>query len=211
MHDVSALKDAVINCNVTLARRLTEEALATGVEPQVVLGEALVPAMAVVGQRFESGEYFVPELLVAARAMKASFEPLRPLLSASGTRPVATVVVGTVKGDLHDIGKNLVAAMLEGGGFEVVDLGADVPSSKFVEAVRAHGAHLVALSALLSTTMMAMKETVQALRADQATSGVRIMVGGAPVNDTFARSIGADGYTDNASAAVRLAQELVSR
>ncbi len=209
VHDVNALKDAVIGCDVKSARRLAEESLAAGLDPQAILAGALVPAMTVVGDRFERGEYFVPDLLVAARAMKAAFEPLRPLLARSGARPAGTVAIGTVKGDLHDIGKNLVAAMLEGGGFEVIDLGADVAPARFVEEVAAGRAGLVALSALLSTTLPAMKDTIEALQAAGLRGRVRVMVGGAPVTEAFARSIGADGYADNAGGAVRLAHRLV--
>jgi 5-methyltetrahydrofolate--homocysteine methyltransferase len=202
------LRDAVIACDVKLARRLTEEALVAGLEPARILAEALVPAMTSVGDAFERGDYFVPDLLVAARAMKAAFEPLRPLLARSGAKPAGRVVIGTVKGDLHDIGKNLVAAMLEGGGFEVVDLGADVPAARFVENVRPDGVTIVALSALLTTTMLGMKETIEGLSAARVREHARVMVGGAPVTASFARQIGADGYADNAAAAVRLARQL---
>jgi corrinoid protein of di/trimethylamine methyltransferase len=209
--DLEQLKEAVIACDVQAARRLANEALAAGLEPGAILAGALVPAMTTVGDRFESGDYFVPDLLVAARAMKAAFEPLRPLLARSGAEPAGHVVIGTVKGDLHDIGKNLVAAMLEGGGFEVIDLGADVPPARFVDAVRARGATLVALSALLTTTMLSMKDTVEALEAAGVRGRVRVMIGGAPVTEAFARSIGADGYADNAAGAVRLARRLAAQ
>jgi 5-methyltetrahydrofolate--homocysteine methyltransferase len=204
------LKQAVIACDVKSARRLADEALAAGTDPAGIMADALVPAMATVGERFERGEYFVPDLLVAARAMKAAFEPLRPLLARSGAEPAGRVVIGTVKGDLHDIGKNLVAAMLEGGGFEVVDLGADVPPARFVEGVRPDGVSIVALSALLTTTMLGMKDTIEALRAAGVRERVRVMIGGAPVTESFARQIGADGYADNAAGAVRLARQLAS-
>ncbi len=210
MGTLEELKQAVIACDVKLARRLADEALAGGTDPASILAGALVPAMANVGERFECGEYFVPDLLVAARAMKAAFEPLRPLLAHSGAEPAGRVVIGTVKGDLHDIGKNLVAAMLEGGGFEVVDLGADVPPAKFVEGVRPGGVTIVALSALLTTTMLGMKNTIEALRAAGVRERVRVMIGGAPVTESFARQIGADGYADNAAGAVRLARQLAA-
>jgi 5-methyltetrahydrofolate--homocysteine methyltransferase len=207
--DLSQLKEAVIACDVKSAGRMAREALEAGVEPAAILADALVPAMTTVGERFECGEYFVPDLLVAARAMKAAFEPLRPLLAHGGAASAGRVVIGTVKGDLHDIGKNLVAAMLEGGGFDVIDLGADVAPSRFVDEVRARGASLVALSALLTTTMPGMKDTIDALRAAGVRDGVRVMVGGAPVTEAFARTIGADGCADNAAGAVRLAKRLV--
>jgi 5-methyltetrahydrofolate--homocysteine methyltransferase len=206
--DLTPLKDAVVGCDAKLARRLTNEALAAGVPPEALLGEALIPAMTLVGQRFEAGEYFVPDLLLAARAMKAAVEPIRPLLAAAGVEPAGRVVIGTVKGDLHDIGKNLVAAMLEGGGFQVVDLGADVAPAAFVAAVERGRPTIVALSALLSTTMTAMKDTIDALEAAGVRAGVKVMAGGAPVTEPFARSIGADGYADNAAAAVALARRL---
>lgn len=209
MTDLTELRNAVIDGEMKKARLLTDQALAAGVAPQALLGEALVPAMAVVGDRFECGEYFVPELLIAARAMKSCLEPLRPLLAAAGAKSAGTVAIGTVKGDLHDIGKNLVAAMLEGGGFEVVDLGVDVPPERFVAVLDERKVDLVALSALLTTTMPALRDTIQAMEAAGVRQRVKIMVGGAPVTDDYARSIGADGYSDNAGAAVHLARRLM--
>jgi 5-methyltetrahydrofolate--homocysteine methyltransferase len=211
MYDLNRLKEAVITCDVKSARQLAEEALAAGIAPSTILAGALVPAMTVVGERFERGEYFVPDLLVAARAMKAAFEPIRPLLARGGAVPAGRVLIGTVKGDLHDIGKNLVAAMLEGGGFEVIDLGADVAPARFAEEAQARSATLVALSALLTTTMLGMKDTIEALRAAGVRNRVRVMIGGAPVTAAFARSIGADGYADNAAGAVRLARQLTGQ
>ena len=163
-----------------------------------------------VGRRFECEEYFVPEMLLSARAMKASMDILRPLLAAAGAQPVGRVVIGTVKGDLHDIGKNLVAAMLEGGGFEVIDLGADVAPERFIEAVANGSANLVALSALLTVTMPAMKTIVDAFRSAGLREKVKIMVGGAPVTQQYADAIGADGYGESAGAAVALARKLVA-
>jgi corrinoid protein of di/trimethylamine methyltransferase len=209
MTDLAPLKNAVIDGDAKLTRQLTEQLLAAGADPQSLLSDALVPAMAVVGDRFECGEYFVPELLIAARAMKSALEPLRPLLAKAGAKSAGTVVIGTVKGDLHDIGKNLVAAMLEGGGFEVVDLGVDVAPEKFVAVLNEKKPDLVALSALLTTTMTAMKDTIKALEAAGVRKTVKIMVGGAPVTDAFAKEIGADGYSDNAGAAVHLARKLL--
>jgi methylmalonyl-CoA mutase cobalamin-binding domain/chain len=169
----------------------------------------MVPAMDEVGRRFECEEYFVPELLLSARAMKAALELIRPLLAASGAQPAGRIVVGTVKGDLHDIGKNLVASMLEGGGFEVMDLGADVSPEQFVEAVRTTGANLVCLSALLTVTMGSMKSTIDALAAAGLRDQTKIMVGGAPVTQRFAEEIGADGYGESAAVAVSVARKLV--
>jgi 5-methyltetrahydrofolate--homocysteine methyltransferase len=164
--------------------------------------------MAEVGRRFEACEYFVPELLMAARATKEIFQILRPLLVQTGVKPIGRVVLGTVQGDLHDIGKNLVAAMLEGGGFEVIDLGVDVPPEKFIAAVQSKQAQIVGLSALLSTTMPAMKATIEAFRAAGVREGVKIMIGGAPVTQQYADSIGADGYGESAAASVDLARRL---
>ncbi len=168
----------------------------------------MVPAMTEVGRRFECNEYFVPELLIAARAMKGALEIIRPKLAATGAKPAGKVAIGTVKGDLHDIGKNLVAAMLEGGGYEVIDLGVNVDPMKFVKAVKEKGAQIVALSALLTTTMPAMKTTIDALKKAGVREQVKVMVGGAPVTESFAKEIGADGYSQNAAGAVGVAREL---
>jgi 5-methyltetrahydrofolate--homocysteine methyltransferase len=207
--ELSALKEAVVTGNPKLARQVVDQALAAGAPAADLVSGALVPAMAVVGDRFECGEYFVPELLLAARAMKAAFEPLEPLLAASGVRAAGRVVIGTVKGDLHDIGKNLVAAMLKGAGFEVVDLGTDVAPAAFVEAARGHAPDVVALSALLSTTLPGMKGTIEALEDAGLRRSVRVIIGGAPVTDAFARAIGADGYSDSAVGAVTLVRRLM--
>jgi methylmalonyl-CoA mutase cobalamin-binding domain/chain len=166
----------------------------------------MIPAMDEVGRLFECEEYFVPELLLSGRAMKAALELIRPMLAARGAEPTGRVVIGTVKGDLHDIGKNLVASMLEGGGFEVVDLGADVPPEKFIEAVRAANANIVCLSALLTVTMPAMRTIIEAMKGAGIREKVKVMVGGAPVTESYAQEIGADGYSENASGAVRLAR-----
>jgi 5-methyltetrahydrofolate--homocysteine methyltransferase len=180
------------------------------VAPLTIVTAHLMPAMDEVGRRFECEDYFVPEMLLSARAMKASMEILRPQLASSGAQPVGRVVIGTVKGDLHDIGKNLVAAMLEGGGFEVIDLGADVAPELFIEAVSTRQANLVALSALLTVTMGWMKTTIDAFQAAGLRDKVKIMVGGAPVTQQYADSIGADGFSDSAGSAVALARKLVA-
>jgi 5-methyltetrahydrofolate--homocysteine methyltransferase len=203
------LKDAVLCGDAKRARQLADRALGDGVDPGALLAGALVPAMARAGESFECGELFVPDLLVAARAMKGAFEPIRPQLASAGVPAAGRVVIGTVQGDVHDIGKNLVAAVLEGAGFDVVDLGADVPPARFVEAVSVHRPDIVALSALLSTTVTAMKDTIEALEAAGVRGRVRVIAGGAPVTEAFAREIGADGTSDNASAAVSLARALV--
>jgi 5-methyltetrahydrofolate--homocysteine methyltransferase len=208
MHDLSALQKAVIEGEVRDAVSAAREALEAGVQPVDLIGQGIGPAMAEVGKLFEEGEYFVPELLMAARATKEIFVILRPLLAQSGAEPMAHVILGTVQGDLHDIGKNLVAAMLEGGGFEVTDLGVDVAPEKFIEAVKKKPVQIVGLSALLTTTMPAMKNTIEAFRTAGIRDQVKIMVGGAPVTRSYAESIGADGYSETAAASVDLARRL---
>jgi corrinoid protein of di/trimethylamine methyltransferase len=209
MTETEKLYDSILNGDHRAAAALTRQALDQGSQAADLIATSMIPAMEEAGRRFECEEYFVPELLLAARAMKAALALLRPLLAASGAQPAGRVAVGTVKGDLHDIGKNLVASMLEGGGFEVLDLGADVPPKKFIEAVRARNANIVCLSALLTVTMPAMRATVDALTHAGVREQVKIMVGGAPVTKQFADEIGADGYSANASAAVNLARTLI--
>jgi 5-methyltetrahydrofolate--homocysteine methyltransferase len=210
MADLKKLYDAILTGDQKTAVAITEQALADQIDPQVLINEAMIPAMNEAGAKFECEEYFVPELLLAARAMKSSLALLRPLLAARGAEPVGRAVIGTVKGDLHDIGKNLVASMLEGAGFEVIDLGADVAPDKFVAAVREKNPHLVCMSALLTVTMPAMRTTIQALREAGVRDKVKVMVGGAPVTPEYASEIGADGYADNASAAVKKARQLLA-
>ncbi len=204
--DLSLLTEAVKSGKRKDAKSITEQALSESVQPQAVL-EALKTGMDDVGRRFKANEIFVPEVLVAARAMKTSTELLEPVLAASGIQAEFRVVIGTVEGDLHDIGKNLVAMMLKGSGFEVIDLGTNVSAEAFAEAVKTHNAQLVGLSALLTTTMPAMRGTVEALKA--AGLPVKIMVGGAPITDAFAKEIGADGFSADAASAVELARSLV--
>ena len=208
MNDLSNLYEAILNGDNTTSAEVTKAALAAGKDPGSLVTEYMIPAMDEVGRRFESEEYFVPDLLLSGRAMKAALDILRPLLAATGAQPAGRVVIGTVKGDLHDIGKNLVAAMLEGGGFEVTDLGTDVAPEKFVEAISTNHANLVCLSALLTVTMPAMRTTVEALKSAGVRDRVKVMIGGAPVTAQYAREIGADGYSENASAAVALARRL---
>jgi corrinoid protein of di/trimethylamine methyltransferase len=204
------LYDAILNGNAKLAVEATRKSLDAGVGALELVSREMVPAMDEVGRRFECEDYFVPELLLAARAMKGSLELIRPLLVATGAEPAGRVAIGTVKGDLHDIGKNIVAAMLEGGGFEIIDLGADVSPEKFVDAVRTRRANLVCLSALLTVTMPSMKTIIEALREAGVRDSVKVMVGGAPVTQRFADQIGADGYSENAVSAVALARKLVA-
>ncbi len=210
MPDLDKLNEAVLEGDWKTAVAVTEAAIAAGLAPLAIVTECLVPAMDEVGRRFECEEYFVPEMLLSARAMMASMNILRPLMAAAGAQPVGRVAIGTVKGDLHDIGKNLVGAMLEGGGFEVIDLGADVSPERFIEAVANGSASLVAVSALLTVTMPAMKTIVDAFRSAGLREKVKIMVGGAPVTQQYADAIGADGYGESAGAAVALARKLVA-
>lgn len=208
MAQLEQLHEAILNGDAKRAVAVTEQALAEHADPVELVTKYMIPAMDEVGRRFECEEYFVPELLLSARAMKGSLALLRPLLAARGAEPVGRVVIGTVKGDLHDIGKNLVASMLEGGGFEVIDLGADVSPQKFIEAVQSSGANLVCLSALLTVTMGSMKTTIEALKQAGMRERVKVLVGGAPVTQQYADEIGADGYGVNASEAVALARQM---
>ncbi len=211
MPDPSELYDAILRGNAKKAEEVTKAALAENVDPSDLVQKYMIPAMDEVGRRFECNDYFVPELLIAARAMKASLALITPILAKSGVEPSGRVVIGTVQGDLHDIGKNLVASMLEGGGFQVVDLGVNVPPQKFVEAAQEKEGTIVALCALLTTTMTMMKAVVEALAAAGIREKTRVMIGGAPITQQYANEIGADGYTDNAGGAVALARKLLSR
>jgi 5-methyltetrahydrofolate--homocysteine methyltransferase len=186
-----------------------KNALAASVDPGVILNEGLIAGMAEVGRLFEEGEYFVPEMLISARAMKSAMAILKPLLTSEQVGSAGKVAVGTVKGDLHDIGKNLVSLMLEGAGFQVVDLGSDVSSDKFIEAVKVHSVDIVAMSALLTTTMVNMKTVISALEEAGLRGKVKVMIGGAPVTEAYARQIGADGYAPDASRAVAVARTLL--
>jgi 5-methyltetrahydrofolate--homocysteine methyltransferase len=205
---MSDLYDAILNGDAKTAAAATRQRLDDGAAALDLVQQHMVPAMDEVGRRFECEDYFVPELLLSARAMKAALVLIRPLLAAGAAEPAGRVAIGTVKGDLHDIGKNIVAAMLEGAGFEVTDLGADVAPQAFVDAVENRGVRLVCLSALLTVTMPSMKTTIDALSAAGVRGRVKIMVGGAPVTQRYADEIGADGYTGNAASAVALARKL---
>ena len=209
MSDPAELFDAILTGNAKKAEEVTKAALEAGANPSELLGKYMIPAMDEVGNRFECNEYFVPELLIAARAMKTSLALLSPRLAEMGAEAAGRVVIGTVQGDLHDIGKNLVASMLEGGGFEVVDLGVDVSPKRFVEEAQARDRTIVALSALLTTTMTQMKAVIEALSAAGIRDKTKVIIGGAPITQQYADEIGADGYSDNASAAVSLARKLV--
>ncbi len=208
--DLDQLYFAIVDGNAKAAAAVTQEAVAADVDPQLLLTDYMIPAMDEVGARFEANECFVPELLISARAMKASMEVIRPLLLGKAIEPAGRVVVATVQGDLHDIGKNLVATMLEGGGFQIVDIGTDVSPDKLADAVATHQPQLIALSALLTTTLPSMKRMIDRLAADGLRGGVKVMIGGAPVTQDFADEIGADGYSDNAAGAVNLARQLMA-
>ena len=210
MSDFSKLTEAILNGDAKASVAITKEALDKKTDPQELVSKYMIPAMDEMGKRFETGDCFVPELLISARAMKASLELIRPLLAARGAEPVGRVVIGTMKGDLHDIGKNLVASMLEGAGFEVIDLGVDVGPGLFIAEAQAKKADLIALSALLTTTMPHMRAVIEELKKAGARDRFKVIVGGAPVTQRYADEIGADGYSDNANGAVGLARRLVT-
>ncbi len=210
MADLNQLYEAIVAGKLEPAVEVTKEAIAEGADPGQIINGYMIKAMEEVGARFEAGKAFVPNLLMAARAMKGSLDLLKPLMKGDGSSSAGKLVIGTVKGDLHDIGKNLVASMLEGCGFEVVNLGVDVPAEKFIQAARENNAQIICMSALLTTTMNYMKEVIEALKQSDLAGKVKVMVGGAPLNENFAASIGADGYSANANAAVALARQLLA-
>ncbi|HHU64226.1 MAG TPA: cobalamin-binding protein [Clostridiales bacterium] len=209
MADFRAIADALKAGNAPKVKELVEAAVEEGVEPSKIVNEALIVGMGEIGVLFKNNEVYVPEVLIAARAMHAGLDVVKPLMADQDVATAGKVVLGTVKGDLHDIGKNLVGMMLEGAGFEVIDLGIDVPPHKFVEAVKKDKPHIVGMSALLTTTMPAMKQTIEAIEAAGLRDEVKIMVGGAPVTQNFSDEIGADGYAPDAASAADLAKELV--
>jgi len=209
MEVLEELSQALINGNAPKTKQLTQQALDAGLPPDKVLNEGLIVGMNEVGRRFKNNEFYVPEVLIAARAMHAAMDVLKPLLAASDVEPSGTVVIGTVKGDLHDIGKNLVAMMLEGAGFEVIDMGVDVSPEKFLAAVKERKPDIIGLSALLTTTMPSMKTTIEALKEAGMRDQVKVMIGGAPVTQRYADEIGADGYAPDAASAVDTARRLI--
>lgn len=210
MADLESLYEAILKGKLDVAKAVTTEAIAENVDPQLIINEYMSRAMEDIGKRFEEGKAFVPELLMAARAMKGALDLLKPLMKGAASHRLGKVVIGTVKGDLHDIGKNLVASMLEGCGFDVINLGTDISSEKFITAIKENQAQILCLSALLTTTMNYMQEVIDALEKSGIRQEVKVMIGGAPVSESFARQIGADGYSDNANAAVTLAKSLLS-
>jgi 5-methyltetrahydrofolate--homocysteine methyltransferase len=208
MADLKALADAVIKGDQKKAVEITKAALEEGAAPKSVLDDGLIAGMDVVGARFKKNEIYIPEVLIAARAMKMAMEILEPELVKAGVEPVGKLLIGTVQGDLHDIGKNLVAMMLKGAGFEVIDLGVDVGPEKFVEQIKASNAQLIGMSALLTTTMPGMERTIKALK--EAGVSAKVMIGGAPVTQDYADKIGADGFAPDAASAVDMAKSLVA-
>lgn len=210
MVNLNDLYTAILTGKLPVAVETTKEAMADGIDPQYIINEYMVKAMEEIGARFEAGRAFVPELLMAARAMKGSLELLKPYLAGNDSKPIGKIVIGTVKGDLHDIGKNLVASMFEGCGFEVINLGVDISAKQFIDAVCEYNADILCMSALLTTTMNYMREVIAALDNSGIRDRVKVMIGGAPVTAEFAKQIGADGYSDNANAAVVLARNLMA-
>jgi len=204
------LADAIIKGDNTSSREIAEKLVADGVSATEILNEGMMPGMEVVGKKFKANEMYIPEVLIAARAMHAAMDIIKPLLTETGEEGKGSVVIGTVQGDLHDIGKNLVGMMLEGGGFTVVDAGVDVPPEKYIEELKKSKSKVLGLSALLTTTMPGMKEVIEAVKADSEMSNVKVMVGGAPLTQEYADSIGADGYAPDASSAVDLANDLMN-
>ena len=208
MADLKALSDAIIKGDQNKSVEITRQALADGMAAKSVLDDGLIAGMDVVGARFKKNEIYIPEVLIAARAMKMAMKVLEPELVKAGVEPIGKLAIGTVQGDLHDIGKNLVAMMLKGAGFEVIDLGVDVGPEKFVEQAKAKGIQLIGMSALLTTTMPGMEKTVAALKG--AGLSTKVIVGGAPVTQDYADKIGADGYAADAASAVDMAKSLVA-
>lgn len=209
MEEMNPLSQAIVAGNLEQTQQLVRQALAEGMDTQTLINDYLTTGMAEIGQRFQDRKAFVPNLLMSARAMKGALEILKPYMTEETETLLGTIVIGTVKGDLHDIGKNLVASMFEGCGFKVVNLGIDVSSEKFIQAIREHHADIVCLSALLTTTMNYMRNVVADLEKEGLRDRVKVMVGGAPVNEAFAAQIGADLYTSNANAAVTGAKQLL--
>ena len=205
------ISQAVIKGDQTAAAELAQTAIDAEVDAEAILQKSLIPAMNEVGDLFEAGEYFVPEMLIAARAMKAGLEIIKPSLVVAGHKPVGSIAIGTVKGDLHDIGKNQVGIMLEGAGFKIYDLGTDVPPEKFTEAIRTNQVDLIGMSALLTTTMLMMESTIDGIKSERLSDQVKIIIGGAPITQEYADQIGADGFAPDASQAVKLALQLVNQ
>ena len=204
------LADAILTGDNVKSKKVTQDLVDKKIPAGEILSEGLIAGMDVVGRKFKANEMYIPEVLIAARAMHAAMDILKPLLAETGVKSKGIAIIGTVQGDLHDIGKNLVAMMLEGAGFSVVDVGVDIPAEKYVEAAKENKAQIVGLSALLTTTMSSMKEIIEALRKDPDTKDVKVIIGGAPVTQEYADSIGADGYAADASSAVDISEKLLN-
>jgi len=204
------LADAILTGDNVKSKKVTQDLVDKKIPAGEILSEGLIAGMDVVGRKFKANEMYIPEVLIAARAMHAAMDILKPLLAETGVKSKGIAIIGTVQGDLHDIGKNLVAMMLEGAGFSVVDVGVDIPAEKYVEAAKENKAQIVGLSALLTTTMPSMKEIIEALRKDPDTKDVKVIIGGAPVTQEYADSIGADGYAADASSAVDISEKLLN-
>ena len=209
MVDLKEIAENLIQGKADKVKELTQRSVDEGQDIQKILNEGLLAGMSVVGDKFKKNEFYVPEVLIAARAMKAGMEIIRPLLTKKGVKGAGKIILGTVRGDLHDIGKNLVGMMLEGAGFEITDLGVDVPPEKFVEAAREKGADIIGLSALLTTTMPGMKDVIEAIKSSDLKGKLKVMIGGAPVTQDYADEIGADGYAPDAASAVDKAKQLI--
>lgn len=209
MVSMKELAENVINGNAPKTEELTTAALKEDMSPEAILNDGLIAGMEIVGEKFKNNEFYVPEMLIAARAMKAGMKILQPELTATGVEPIGTFIVGTVKGDLHDIGKNLVAMMMEGAGFKVIDLGVDVSPEKYVAATKEHNANILGMSALLTTTMVNMKSAMETFQAEGIRDSVKVLVGGAPLTQNYANEINADGFSPDAASAVAVAKELL--
>lgn len=209
MNQLTELYEAILAGKLEQAVNITTQAITEGIAPHEIINNYMIKGMEEIGARFEAGQVFVPNLLMSARAMKGALDLLKPLLQGQTDAYIGKIVIGTVKGDLHDIGKNLVASMFEGCGFEVINLGVDVSSERFIAAAIENKADIICMSALLTTTMNYMQEVIDAVEASELKGKVKVMVGGAPVNDAFALSIGADAYTSNANTAVAMAKKLI--
>jgi 5-methyltetrahydrofolate--homocysteine methyltransferase len=205
------LKESVIDGNEKKVIEYTQKALDEGIDLEKILNDGFIPGMDVVGSKFQANEIYVPEMLISAKAMKAGMKILEPLLTEAGIEPIGKVVIGTVKGDLHDIGKNLVAMMLEGGGFEVIDAGVDVTPQKFMDLIKENKPDILGLSALLTTTMSEIRKVIDAFRESGLRDDIKIIVGGAPLNEDYAKEVGADGYSPDAASAVFMAKKLLGK
>ena len=210
MLDLNLLSDFIFQGDILKVREFTENALAEDIQPEEILKKGLLEGMKTVGIHFKNNDIFLPEVMLSSQAMNAGMKILQPLLTKSGTKPLARVIIGTVKGDLHDIGKNIVTMMLKGGGFEVIDLGIDVSSEKFLSATKKYQPEILGMSAMLTTTMMSMKDTIDAFEKENLRKQIKIIIGGTAITDNFAKEIGADGYAPDAVSAVNMAKGFLS-